>query len=108
MTTDTSHKVTTKIFIGCHITSEIRMHLNQSIQWKNASILNSASSSTPELQEIHYHGKEYLGLYSPNKTLTIKDLTTEQNNILYQLKKYCPTLEVENIKIYVFPQVFVA
>ena len=108
MTTDTSSKVATKIFTGCHITSEIRMHLNQSIQWKNAIILATASTTNPEAQQIHYKGKDYFGLYSPNKTLTIKDLTSTQHTIRQQLKNYCPTLEVENIKICVFPQVFVA
>lgn len=106
MTTDTSSKITTKIFAGCHISSEIRMHLNQSIQWKNATIL--ATPSNPGMQEINYHGKSYIGQYTSHKTLIINDIVTSQQNIRDQLKIYCPTLEVENIKIYVFPQVFIA
>ncbi|HEV8053061.1 MAG TPA: hypothetical protein VGP47_11255 [Parachlamydiaceae bacterium] len=108
MTTDLSNKVTTKIFAGCHINSEIRMHLNQSIQWKNATILASSSCSDPIMKEIHYHGKDYFGLYTQNKTLILMDLPNIQQNIRDQLKIYCPTLEVENIKICIFPQVFIA
>lgn len=108
MTTDTSNKVTTKIFAGCHITSEIRMHLNQSIQWKNAVILAKTSSSNPGIQEVHYHGKDYFGHYTTSNSLIVNDLITFQSSIRQQLKNYCPTLEVENIKICVFPQVFIA
>lgn len=102
MTTELSSKVTTRLFAGCCINSEIRMHLNQSIQWKHATIL------TEGLQETHYHSKDYLGLYLESKLLTTNDLNKIQQNIRDQLKIYCPSLETENITICIFPQVFIA
>lgn len=105
MTTDTLKSVSTRLFAGCFINSEIRMHLNQSIQWKHAILTPSADRI---LHEVHFHGKDYFGLYADCKKITIKDLTMIQQNIRQELKKYCPDLVVENIKICIFPQVFIA
>lgn len=98
-------KLTTRIFAGCDLNSEIRMHLNQSVAWKHATILTALTCN--RLQEISYRGKNYLGFYLDHK-ITIKELIKVQQTIKQQLKSYCSGLEVENRAIYIFPQVFIA
>lgn len=106
MTAKTTSPLNTKLFAGCHINSELRMYLNQSIQWKHAMILTPSAERT--WQEIHYHGKDYFGLYIDSKKVSVKDLTAIQQNIRESLKNYCPDVEAENIKVCIFPQVFIA
>lgn len=106
MTNETPNQLCTKIFIGCAISSEIRMHLNHSIEWKHAALI---SASTQEgLQIVSSHGNDYLGFYSTQKHLTIKDLKETQETIIVQIKSYLPKLDTQNLKICIFPQVFVA
>lgn len=102
---DNASKISTKLFAGCSINSEMRMHLNQSIQWKHATLL---SPSNRDLQEVHSQGKDFFGHYLESNKLTINELKTIQQYIITQLKIYCPTLETENIKICLFHQVFIA
>lgn len=102
MTAHPSTKIDSKLFIGCRISSEIRMHLNKSIQWKHATILAEG------LKEVCYQDKEYLGFYLQSKKLTIKELGFFQQNIRQQLHIYCPALATEQLEIFIFPQVFLA
>lgn len=102
MEIETSDRLSTKLFAGFPLNSEIRMHLNQSIHWKHATLL------TQGLQEIHYRGKEYLGHYLTTNKLTIKELELIQSSAKKQLNAYCPSLETENIVICIFPQVLIA
>lgn len=93
----------TKLFTGCLINSEIRMHLNSSIQWKHAVL-----SPGHEMKEIHYQGKDYFGKYLVTSEIPMTDLANIQIGIKEQLKYYCPKLETDSLKICIFPQVFVA
>lgn len=104
MSIETKNKVSTRLFVGCLITSEIRMHLTQSIQWKHAML----ATNNETIQEIHYQNKEYLGLYLAFTQTTLEELKKNQDQIRTQLKIFCPNLETENVSICIFPQVFVA
>lgn len=104
MTTDLLNKISIKLFAGCDINSEIRMHLTHSIQWKHAAL----TSSKEGLQIACYKGKNYFGFYLEQKKLTLNELKEIQQTIRKELKIYCPDLEIENIKICIFPQVFIA
>lgn len=99
---NSSAKLETKLFAGCYLTSEIRMHLSKSIQWKHATIM------TEGLQIVHYHGKDYLGSYLNEKKATLQELAICQEKIQTQLHNYCPALEINKIEILVFAQVFLA
>lgn len=105
MSNNLTNSVTTRLFTGCHINSEIRMHLNQSIQWKHVILI---PSSERNLQEIHYRGKEYFGLYVESQKISLIDLTNIQQTIKDELKNYCPDFDPELIKVCIFPQVFIA
>jgi hypothetical protein len=98
-----TNPITIKLFAGCPINAEMRMHLNQSIQWKHAEILNEGC-----LKEVHYHGKDYFGLYIDHQNISTQNLTAIQQSIQESLKNYCPDLDTESAKVCIFPQVFIA
>jgi hypothetical protein len=91
-----------KFFLGFPLTSEIKMHLNQSPQWKEASLFQ-----TQEMTEINFEGKEYIGflLESP---LLYTQLKNKEKDLKSQLQYYCSKIQIEKQKIYLFPQLFVA
>lgn len=99
-------QITTRLFVGCVITSELKMHLNKSIKWKHTNIL--ASKSPTDLRGIHHAGKDYIGLYSDQDKYTVAELKKLLDTIKQQLKIYCPEIDIEKVKSTVFPQVFIA
>ena len=95
-----------KIFIGCFITAELRLHLNTSQQWKQASIIPFDPSTS--LQEVHYRDKNYLGQFLLKDQLTILELKDVESFIKNSIRSYCPDYLIDSLKICIFSQVFVA
>ncbi|MBS4165906.1 Uncharacterized protein NEOC65_000981 [Neochlamydia sp. AcF65] len=97
--------VNLKIFIGCLITSELRMHLNQSLLWKQNKIVPALNSA---LREIHFKDKDYIGIYSTTDKISLMDLKKIEKEILQLLATYCPLLLTEKIQTLIFSQVFIS
>lgn len=95
-----------RLFVGCPLNSEIKMHLNQSRQWKQTTI--SPHRNNKELIEIHHQGKDYLGYHLDLEKATLADLKQIEEHVKGQLQIFCPDLEIEKIKVCIFPQVFIA
>ncbi len=106
MNTQITDKVTVRLFVGCPLSSEIKMHLHQSATWKHATIL--PLKNVGELIEVHYHGKDYLGCYLTEDRVTLQEIEAIEGPIKKRLKEYCPTFAAENIKVSIFAQVFIA
>ena len=100
------NKISSKLFVGCQINSEVRMHLNQSIQWKHAGIIST--NSGVRLQQVHFHGKDYFGFYVADQKISTLDLKELQQRVRQELKGYCSDLETEILPVFVFPQIFIA
>lgn len=98
-------RVTAKLFVGCIITSEVRMHLNQSVGWKTALIIPNGDFH--DLKEVHFQDKDYIGVFSPATNITLKELKEFEKIVSDKLLEYCPELSVNSVKFCVFPQVFV-
>lgn len=107
MSLELENKVTVKLFVGCHLNSEIRMLLNQSKLWKQTAIMPSRKNGK-ELLEVHFHGKDYFGRHLPSEKVTLVELRETEDLVKDRLKAYCPEYDAESIKICIFPQVFVA
>lgn len=105
MSIQTEHKVAVKMFIGCHLSSEIRMYLNQSEHWKQATIMGSKRSNE-DLVEVHYQARDYIGCYLASEMTCLSDLRELEKVIKTKLRSYCPTFDFDHVKIAVFPQVF--
>ncbi len=107
MNTILDSRVTVRLFVGCAVTPEVRVHLQNSMAWKQASILRSTEEDV--LLETHFQNKTYIGLYADERFLTLHQVRQKQQKIRNQLYDYCSKLAgIDRIPIYVFPQIFVA
>jgi hypothetical protein len=106
MSISSDQKLTVKLFIGYHLTSDIRMYLKQSIAWKQAKI--TKESSLRDLLEAHFQDKDYIGKYITQEGLTIQELKQIESSVRESLVYYCPELSQETLKIYLFPQIFIS
>ena len=97
--------VKVRLFAGFALNSEMKMHLKQSTAWKNAKI--DKSHSKHAIEEIHYQEKDYLGIYLDAENQTIPQLKEIDLELRNQLAHYCPEFNVESIKLYIFPQIFI-
>ena len=99
------HQVTSRIFVGCLFTSEIRMYLVQNIAWKQAKI--SATMDSDKLVEVHYEGKDYLGRYIDASCVTLEYLEKMGEEIVTAIHNYCHQVSKDSLKYYIFSQLFV-
>lgn len=101
-----SHKnIELRVFVGFQINSELRMHLNQSLPWKQAKI---HPSSTRELVEIHFHQKDYIGQFLSTNPIKLPEIKQIEMKIVQKLNSYCPQFASEKIRLLVFSQVFIS
>ena len=103
METKIENRVTLKIFIGCPISSEIRLKLNHSLQWKQAKILADKNS----LVETHFQDKDYLGLFLEYQKVPLSELKLTESFLKKTILSYIPDLENEKIKVVLFSQIFI-
>jgi hypothetical protein len=104
METQTENKIKFKLFVGCLITSDMRLHLNQSPLWKRAKIIHDQN----DLVETHFHDKDYIGLFLPENKINLSELKEIEKQILAIFKEYLPQFSSEKIKILVFSQIFIS
>jgi hypothetical protein len=97
--------VKVKLFAGFAVNSEMKMHLRQSSTWKNSRI--DKNQSKVAIQETHYQEKDYLGIYLDAEKQTLPQLKEIENELRNQLAQYCPEFNIESIKLYIFPQIFI-
>lgn len=93
--------VTAKIFIGCPLTAEIKMHLSKSSAWKQASIDKTG------LTLVNFQEKEYLGFYLSEDKLTLDEFNHFEKEIKKHLQTYCPEISPDLFKVLTFPQLFI-
>lgn len=100
-------RVTVRIFIGCLVTPELKMHLAHSLLWKEASFMKSYSQEA--LVETHFQNKSYVGIYASDSQITLIHVMNFQQKIRALLFDYCPKLAgIEKLSLFVFPQIFVS
>lgn len=102
---DTNEKISKRFFLGCLITSELSMNLNQSIKWKHQKIMGDAPF---KLFEVHYQGKDYLGVYLDLQKILVSELIDSKASVLEQIKELCPQVSSETLSFFVFSQLFIA
>lgn len=91
-----------RLFLGCELTSELRMHLKQSFSWKEAQMLSKG------LTEAHFEGKNYIGQRLEKNQLTLMEIKSLEKNLKRDLNEHCPNFDAARLKIIVFTEVFVA
>lgn len=106
MDTETQTRVTLKLFAGCPLNAEMKMHLSRSIKWRQASIMPTRDESN--LMQVSYHGMEYLGIYFDSESIDIKQLKSAEGSIKNLLSIYLSDLDLSEARVKVFCQVFIA
>lgn len=106
MDTTIESKVSVKLFIGCCVTPELKNHLSQSNEWKQASIMRATDQDV--LTETHFQNKLYIGLYADDLFLTMHEIHAVHKKIIEQIHLYCPKLaRSDKLPVFIFPQIFV-
>ncbi|MFT4553695.1 MAG: hypothetical protein ACI9S8_002336 [Chlamydiales bacterium] len=101
-----SQSISAQLFLGCPITSEIRLYLNSSPSWKQIQTL--PGENVESLKEVHHEEKSYIGTFLKKPQPTLEELKAAQDNIRKLLKGYCKELKVDNLKLNIFPQIFLS
>lgn len=97
-----NQQIKAKLFAGFSLTSEIRMHLNESAAWKNAQLTPHS-----ELVEMRYGDSHSIGRFLAEEKLTLDTLKDHEKEISQKLQEYCPKLEIGHLKFYVYSQVLI-
>lgn len=82
----------TKLFIGYQLTHTLKAHI--------------ISEETAPLQIIPHEGKHYIGLYSNDRSLPLKDLKKIKETIQHHLQEIAPSLYIEQQECLVFSELF--
>jgi hypothetical protein len=101
----TNNRIKVKFFIGCHLTPDIEMKLNQNLDWKQSRI--GTDQSSPVLSEVYFQDRKYLGLFLDKPMATLSELKSLEKEIRDLLAKYCSELPIDSLKLYIFSQVFI-
>lgn len=104
MSTTTRGGIAIKLFIGCQINSEIRMHLNASEKWKQHQI----HAQGKKFQELTFREKDYFGYLLEQDRLAIQEIRSLESRIRKELSDFCPELNVEEIHLHIIPQLFLS
>lgn len=91
-----------KFFVGCPLTSELRMHLKESPAWNQASV-----DPEHKLIETRFQKQDYLGRYFEGEQLELKELRRMETEVREHLQHFCPKLNSERLGMVVFPQIFI-
>lgn len=105
MEIESRDRVVALLFAGVLITSEIRMHLNQSSSWKNAQI--SAFHGSDDLVEVRHGKSEYIGCHLKKNNITLLELREYEASIINKLLSYCPRLIKSSCKFHLFSQLLI-
>lgn len=98
-------KILLKLFIGIPINSEIRMHLNQSIGWKEAQILKDFDPD--HLIEMPFQEESFIGKFLPKKEIKLSELRKYESEVRDRIHRYCPNLKQEKFKLHLLSQQFI-
>ena len=93
-----------RLFIGCVINSEMRLHLSLSQLWQNDKLFNQREELA--LKEISYQSKEYIGILLATSHIAFEQIQIKTEFIRQKLEQYCTAVCYETLKIVLLPQIF--
>jgi hypothetical protein len=98
--------ITTQLFIGYLINSELRVHLNSSELWQQ----NQSFSSDPEvpLKKVHHEENDYIGIFTESDSPHLPEINQYKEIVFHGVSKLCPEIKVDRLKMVTFPQVFLS
>ena len=97
--------ISAKLFIGCYLSPDLRIQLNQSLEWKQSRLLTEPGT---EPVEIRHEGRDYLGFFLPRERAELLEVRANATPIHNAIRRYCHRYPVDRLRLYVFPQLFVS
>lgn len=97
--------ITTHIFIGCRLSPDLRIKLNQSLAWKQSRV---APEKGVDPLEVYHSQRHYLGFFLQEEKPTLGEVRSYPPLIRQAILRYCEEYPVERLKLYLFPQLFVS
>ena len=106
MTNNPKKPVTVKIFLGCQLTPELGLQLQQSKEWRQDHVVPKADGEG--LIKTLHQSKRYVGMFLANEMPSLPELKEYELKVQKILNTYCPFLRVDHIPITLFPQIFIS
>lgn len=101
-----SSGISVKLFVGCMITPDLRLQLNQNTDWQR--MIAFPDSNTDKVQELHYQDKDYFGKFLKEAQPTLAEIRSAEKVIRSAIENYCPSTDASSIKLQLFSQIFLA
>lgn len=98
-------KTSVKLFLGCSLTSELKMHLNSSLEWQAGKIESGRSDL---LKEVLYENQKFVGHYLEEGILTLESLKEHEGQLRLKINSYCTRLDCSKLKCFIFSQFFIS
>ncbi|MDF2577867.1 MAG: hypothetical protein K0S74_1351 [Chlamydiales bacterium] len=93
-----------QLFVGCLLTSELKLQLSLSQNWKQDKLF--PANDKDSIKEIRYKEKEYVGFLLDAPKVSLRETEAKLKKLQIQLSDYCESLEPEQFKAYLLPQIF--
>ena len=103
MDAGTTNRLQIKVFVGFELKVDVSISLNKNSKWKEAKV-----SKTTNLRVVHYNDQEYIGIFMSHEITTMKMLRETSNKVREELQHFCPENDIAELKVQIFPQVFVS
>jgi hypothetical protein len=94
----------TKLFVGCHIPPDLRIQLNRSLAWKRSRVAPEPMDPV----DILHEGRHYLGYFIHGEQSSLTEVREIAPRVCDAVRRYCHAYPIDEVSIYVFPQVFVS
>ena len=94
-----SEGIIAKIFLGYLLSSELRMHLNNSDEWKHGQ-------ST--LKEVRFQENTFVGSFLEDNEFSLPQIQEYTQELKKELAIYCPNLNIDSLSPKLFSQIFVS
>jgi hypothetical protein len=98
------NQIAIKIFCGIELTSEINMHLNESILWKNAEVEKKEDG----IIRVRFDDKDYIGMYLSHRTSPLPLIRQLESKVKEKLNTFCPKVKIDKKPLVIFPQTFIS
>lgn len=95
-------KTSATLFLGCLLTSEVRMHLAESPLWKERHFQPEAIEG---LQEVRWGEQSYLGKRIEEKRLCLGEIATHDAGVRRALSRCCPAVDFDTAHLFLIPQI---
>lgn len=97
--------IATKLFIGCRVPPDLRIQLNQSLAWKQSRV---APDRHLDPIDIQHDGRRYLGYFLESEQAPLAEVREIAPRLRTAVRRYCSEYPIDDVSIYVFPQLFVS